>query len=190
MRGTPGRHGGRKETRGIVPLDNSRYNEYRGFVRRTPKPKRDPQDGLEARVFVSLMRAADALARGAQALLKPYNLSGTQYNTLRILRGAGENGMACSEVGGRLISRDPDITRLLDRMESRGLIERARETQDRRVVRTRITAEGLRLLERLDRPVRELHRRQLRHLPANQLRQLSNLLDRARERLEEEPCSD
>jgi DNA-binding MarR family transcriptional regulator len=98
--------------------------------------------------------------------------------------------MACGEVGGRLISRDPDITRLLDRMESRGLIERARETQDRRVVRTRITAEGLRLLERLDRPMRELHRSQLRHLPAKQLRQLSNLLDRARERLEEEPCSD
>src|SRR5689334_4637034 len=159
-------------------------------MQRTPKPKRDSQAGLEARVFVSLMRAADALARGAEALLKPYNLSGTQYNTLRILRGAGEKGLACSEVGERLISRDPDITRLLDRMESRGLIERAREAQDRRVVRTRITAEGLRLLEGLDRPVRELHRRQLRHLPAKQLRQLSSLLDRARERLEEAHCSD
>src|ERR1700690_1737752 len=110
------------------------------------KRKRAPQDALEARVFVSLLRTADALARGAEALLKPYNLSGTQYNILRILRGAGEHGLACREVGGRLISRDPDITRLLDRMESRGLIARAREAKDRRVVKTRITAEGHRLL--------------------------------------------
>ena len=153
-------------------------------MKRPLNPKRDPQPGLEAGVFVTLMRTADALARGAEALLKPYNLSGTQYNILRILRGAGEHGLACREVGGRLISRDPDITRLLDRMESRGLIARAREAQDRRVVKTRITAEGLRLLSALDQPVRDLHRRQFRHLPAKQLRQLSNLLDRAREHLE------
>jgi DNA-binding MarR family transcriptional regulator len=145
------------------------------------KRKRDPQAALEAEVFVSLLRTADALARGAEALIKPYGLSGTQYNILRILRGAGEKGLACSEVGGRLISRDPDMTRLLDRMESRGLIARARETNDRRVVKTRITPEGLRLLADLDEPVRELHRRQLRHLPEKQLRLLSTLLDRARE---------
>ncbi len=107
-------------------------------MKRAPKPKPGPQAALEARVFVSLMRTADALARGAEALLKPFNLSGTQYNILRILRGAGEKGLACREVGCRLISRDPDITRLLDRMESRGLIARAREAQDRRVVKTRI----------------------------------------------------
>jgi DNA-binding MarR family transcriptional regulator len=117
-------------------------------------------------------------------LLKPYSLSGTQYNILRILRGAGEKGLACREVGGRLISRDPDMTRLLDRMESRGLIARAREAQDRRVVKTRITAEGLRLLDELDKPVHDLHRRQWRHLPAKQLRQLSILLDRARGHVE------
>ena len=145
------------------------------------KPKRDPHAALEAQVFVSVLRTADALARGAEALIKPYGLSGTQYNILRILRGAGEKGLACSEVGGRLISRDPDMTRLLDRMESRGLIARARETDDRRVVKTRITPEGLRLLADLDEPVRELHRRQLRHLPEKQLRLLSTLLDRARE---------
>ena len=115
-------------------------------MQRAAKPKRNSQAGLEARVFVSLLRTADALARGAEALIKPYGLSATQYNILRILRGAGEKGLACREVGCRLISRDPDITRLLDRMESRGLIARAREAQDRRVVKTRITAEGLRLL--------------------------------------------
>ena len=159
-------------------------------MQRTSKTKRDSQAGLEAQVFVSLLRTADALARGAEGLLKPYNLSGTQYNVLRILRGAGEQGLACREVGGRLISKDPDITRLLDRMEIRGLIARAREAKDRRVVRTRITPEGLRLLAELDEPVRELHRRQLRHLPEKQLRQLSDLLDRAREPFETSDSQD
>jgi DNA-binding MarR family transcriptional regulator len=159
-------------------------------MQRPAKAKRDPQAALEARVFVSLMRAADVLARGAEALLKPYSISGTQYNILRILRGAGEKGLACCEVGSRLISRDPDITRLLDRMESREWISRARESRDRRVVKTRITAQGLRLLDELDKPVHELHRRQLRRLPARQLRQLSNLLDRAREPLEEADSCD
>jgi len=153
------------------------------------RTKREPHAALEAEVFVSLLRTADALARGAEALLKPHGLSGTQYNVLRILRGAGEKGLACREVGGRLISRDPDITRLLDRMESRGLIARAREAGDRRVVRTRITPGGLRLLAELDEPVRQLHRRQLRHLPEKQLRQLSALLDRAREPFDEAESS-
>ena len=135
---------------------------------------------LEAEVFVSLLRTADALTRDAEALLKPTGLSSTQYNVLRILRGAGSEGLACSEVGCKMISRDPDITRLLDRMESRGLIARSRGKQDRRVVRTRITAEGLRLLQKLDEPVRELHRRQLHHLPAGELRQLSRLLEQVR----------
>jgi len=149
---------------------------------------RAPQRDLEARVFVNLLRAADALARGAEALLKPTGLSATQYNVLRILRGAAAQGLACREVGCRMISRDPDITRLLDRMESRGLIARAREKEDRRVVKTRITAEGLRALEELDAPVRELHRRQLHHLPAKELRQLSHLLERVRAQAES-PCS-
>jgi DNA-binding MarR family transcriptional regulator len=150
-------------------------------MERTRKPKRASEAALEAGVFVSLMRTADALSRGGEALLKPYGLSGTQYNVLRILRGAGEKGLACREVGCKLISRDPDITRLLDRMESRGLIVRAREAQDRRVVKTRITQEGLRLLAELDAPVNDLHRRQFRHLPEKKLRQLLALLDRARE---------
>jgi DNA-binding MarR family transcriptional regulator len=146
------------------------------------------ETSLEAQVFVSLLRTADALARGAEALLKPTGLSSTQYNVLRILRGAGSEGLACSEVGCRMISRDPDITRLLDRMESRGLIARTRGKQDRRVVKTRITAEGLRLLEKLDEPVRELHRRQLHHLPAGKLRQLSRLLEQVRSK-GESACS-
>jgi DNA-binding MarR family transcriptional regulator len=158
-------------------------------MERKTKPKQVLPDALDARVFVSLMRTADALSRGAEALLKPYNLSGTQYNILRILRGAGEQGLACREVGGKLISRDPDITRLLDRLESRELIARAREKDDRRVVKTRISPEGLRLLHELDEPVRELHRRQMRHLTASELKQLSLLLDRAREPFERSESS-
>ena len=148
--------------------------------RKAARKTRATQTHLEAQVFVSLLRTADALARGAEALLKPTGLSATQYNVLRILRGAGTEGLACREVGCRMISRDPDITRLLDRMEARGLIARARGERDRRIVRTRITAEGLRVLEELDAPVQELHRRQLHHLPAKELRQLLRLLERAR----------
>jgi DNA-binding MarR family transcriptional regulator len=161
-----------------IPLDNSRYNEYCWNVKRAARPHSDPHAGLEPVVFVALMRAADALTRDAEALLKPYSLSGTQYNILRILRGAGPAGVACREIGCRLISRDPDITRLLDRLESRGLIARNREAHDRRVVKTRITEDGLRMLAELDEPVRSLHRKQFRHLPEKQLRQLSKLLDR------------
>src|ERR1700681_3133984 len=152
--------------------------------RKAARKTRAPQTQLEAQVFVSLLRTADALARGAEALLKPTGLSATQYNVLRILRGAGTEGLACREVGCRMISRDPDITRLLDRMESRGLIARARGGRDRRIVKTRITAEGLRVLEELDAPVQELPRRQLHHLPAKDLRQLSRLLERARTQAE------
>jgi len=154
-------------------------------MKRAAHAKNVPLPGIEARVYVRLMRAADALTREAEELLKPYGLSGTQYNVLRILRGAGENGLACREIGCRLISRDPDITRLLDRMEARGWIARARETEDRRVVKTRITSEGMRLLAELDKPVDELHRRQFSHLPESQLRRLSNLLGRAYKQEEE-----
>src|SRR5229473_973935 len=139
-------------------------------MQRATEPKPNPQPALEERVFVSLMRTTDALSRGGEVLLKPYNLSATQYNILRILRGAGEKGLACREIGCRLITRDPDITRLLDRLESRGLIARAREAQDRRVVKTRIAEEGLRLLAELDQPVREVHRHQFRRFTAKELR--------------------
>lgn len=144
-----------------------------------------PGAHTQSLVFVSLLRTADAFTRGAEALVKTAGLSGAQYNILRILRGAGDDGLGCSEIGCRLISRDPDITRLLDRMESRGLIARARETKDRRVVKTRITAEGLRILGGLDEPVQQLHRNQLRRLPEKKLRQLLLLLEQARAQGEE-----
>ena len=132
---------------------------------------------LENHVFVSLVKAADSLSQDVEELLKEYGLTGTQYNVLRILRGAEPQGLACREVGERMISHDPDMTRLLDRMEKRGLITRERGEDDRRVVRARATRTGLALLKKLDEPVRLLHDRQFRHLPAAQLKLLAQLLD-------------
>lgn len=138
---------------------------------------------LEDHVFVALMKAADSLAQQAEQLLKAAGLSGTQYNVLRILRGAEPRGLACGEIAERMISRDPDITRLLDRMEKRGLITRQRQTDDRRVVKTRITAVGLAALKTLDVPVHEMHKKQFQHMSATRLRTLSNLLRELQEGL-------
>ncbi|HEY4660081.1 MAG TPA: MarR family transcriptional regulator, partial [Terriglobales bacterium] len=115
---------------------------------------------LEEAVFLDLLRTSDVLSRRLAYILKNEDLSSNQYNVLRILRGAPE-GLACGEIGSRMISRDPDITRLLDRLEKRGLISRCRETKDRRTVLTRISPEGLKLLARLDEPVQQAHREQL-----------------------------
>jgi DNA-binding MarR family transcriptional regulator len=125
--------------------------------------------------YVDLARTADALSRGPAQVLRTEDLSPTQYNVLRILRGARE-GLACSEIGARMISRDPDITRLLDRLEKRGLISRSREAKDRRMVLTRITDPGLEILARLDKPMQDVHRRQLGHLGSERLQALAELL--------------
>ncbi len=131
----------------------------------------------ENAVFIAILKTADALAQEAEQLLKSHGLTGAQYNVLRILRGAGPGGLPCSAIGDRMISHDPDMTRLLDRMEKRKLISRARQTDDRRVVLTRITREGLDLLKTLDQPVRDLHRRQFRHMAATRLKMLAQLLE-------------
>jgi DNA-binding MarR family transcriptional regulator len=132
---------------------------------------------LEDQTFIALQKAADGLGQQAEQLIKANGLTGAQYNVLRILRGAEPEGLGCSNIGERMISHDPDMTRLLDRMEKRALITRQRQKDDRRVVKTRITAEGLSLLKRLDQPVRELHKRQFRHICAAQLKNLIQTLD-------------
>jgi DNA-binding MarR family transcriptional regulator len=129
----------------------------------------------EEAAFLDLLRTTDILSRGLVQVLKTEDLSATQYNVLRILRGAPE-GLACGEIASRMITRDPDVTRLLDRLEMRGLISRCRATQDRRTVRARVTPEGLKLLTRLDEPVRSAHRKQLGHLGLERLRSLTELL--------------
>ncbi len=136
----------------------------------------------EEAVFLDLLRTTDVLSRGLVKVLKTEDLSSTQYNVLRILRGAEEK-IPCGEVARRMITRDPDVTRLLDRLEQRGLISRWRETKDRRVVMARITADGLKLLARLDEPIAATHRQQLQHLGKDRLQALSNLLEAARARV-------
>jgi len=137
---------------------------------------------LEQEVFVNAQRTADWLMRDLEEILKDAHLSPTQYNVLRILRSAGAAGMACHEVGQRMITRDPDMTRLLDRLEDRELIGRSRERQDRRVIRVRISNEGLKLLKDLDDDVRSMHRKQLSHLGEKRMRLLIRLLEMARQK--------
>ena len=122
-----------------------------------------------------MLRTTDMLSRGLVKVLRTEDLSGTQYNVLRILRGSPE-GLPCGEIASRMITRDPDITRLLDRLEKRGLISRCRETKDRRMVMARITPEGLKLLAWVDEPVQTAHRKQLGHLGRERLRALTELL--------------
>jgi DNA-binding MarR family transcriptional regulator len=144
--------------------------------------KNEPQSGSKARpgypeeaASIDLFRTVDLLSRAPAQLLKSEDLSPTQYNVLRILRGA-PSGLPCGEIAARMITRDPDITRLLDRLAKRGLIARRRETKDRRVVLTRITPEGLELLARLDAPVQQMHREQMGHLGRNRMKTLIQLL--------------
>jgi len=134
---------------------------------------------LEEVAFLELCRTTDMLSRQLAGLLKSEDLSANQYNILRILRGSPD-GLPCGEIGNRMITRDPDITRLLDRLEKRDLISRCRETKDRRMVMARIMPEGLKLLARTDEPVRAAHCSQLGHLGRERLRALMELLQAAR----------
>ena len=157
-------------------MTNCRYNDYIDTVGSRTKTR---PGNTEANLFVNFLRIADIFANQAEQIVKTAGLSGAQYNVLRILRGAGQ-GLACKEIGERMISRDPDITRLLDRMEKRGLITRERQSDDRRVVKTCVTAKGLGMLKGLDQPVRELHKRQFQRLSAARLAALATALEEIR----------
>lgn len=152
-----------------------------GTPRSEGRPRRAPLP--EEAAYLDLASTADRLSRPVAQLLKTEDLSPPQYNVLRILRGCPE-GLTCREIGRRMITRDPDITRLLDRLERRKLILRSRDTQDRRVVLTRITENGIDLLARLDQPVRDLHRKLLGHLGAERLHALGRLLEACRSGLD------
>ena len=143
-----------------------------------------PFNTPEEEALVSLQRTADRLHWRMSEMLKAHDLTPTQYNALRILRGARKEGRSCSEIAERMINRDPDITRLVDRLERRGLVARSREGRDRRVITTRITAAGLKLLESLDRPVEQFNRQLLGPLGEPTLRTLIQLLDAVRARSE------
>jgi len=164
-------------------IEDIRYNDYiAGVSTGTPaeaKPTKPPRS-LEEEAFLALLRTADRLQWRLAKMLKPYGLSPTQYIALRILRGAGSSGLPCREIGERMINRDPDITRLLDRLEARKLVRRSRGPEDRRVIKARISSAGLDLLQSLDGEIEQFHRRLLGHLGEQDLGTLIRLLETAR----------
>ncbi len=134
----------------------------------------------EQEVLLTIQRTADAVQRRVDELFKAHGLSATQYNVLRILRGAGKDGLPCGAIADRMVTRDPDITRLLDRLDKMGFIVRERGQRDRRVVTTKITDQGLRILKQLDKPVTELGLLLVRDLSKAQMDLLVSLLDTVR----------
>jgi len=139
-----------------------------------------PFQSLADEAFVSILRTAGTFQWAEAELLKTYEITLPQYNVLRILRGAEPEGLICREIGERMVTRDPDVTKLLDRLEARGLVNRERQEKDRRVIVARVTPEGLRLVGEIDGPVLALTEGLLGHLGERKLGTLIRLLEEAR----------
>jgi DNA-binding MarR family transcriptional regulator len=139
-----------------------------------------PFEALEVEAYLNLIRTGDQLEGNVARFLKQHGISAPQYNVLRILRGAGTDGLPSLSVASRMVTRVPDVTRLLDRIAAQGWVKRERSKVDGRVVIARITAKGLKLLARLDEPLVEFNREQLGHMKRAELEQLIGLLERAR----------
>jgi DNA-binding MarR family transcriptional regulator len=142
-----------------------------------------PFANLREETAVNLRRSSSAWEVTFDRLLEPYDITGTQYNVLRILRGAGPDGLCRQEIRDRLVHRMPDATRLLDRMEDAGLITRRRSDVDRRMVNTALTEKGRTLVDSLDGPVSTIHAEKSAHMSDAQLHTLNELLTLFRERL-------
>jgi len=138
--------------------------------------QRKPFTSLQQEASLSVVRTATTLQDAGEEIFKPAGITGTQFNVLRILRGAEPDGLCRNALRDRMLTRMPDVTRLLDRMEKAGLVERSREGDDRRMVSTRITKDGRRLLDELDPKVLAFHKRRLSHLTEAQLHTLIDLL--------------
>ncbi len=139
-----------------------------------------PFASLEEEACLNIIKTADVLHQSAAQVLRRFQITETQYNVLRILRGAGNEGLKCNEIAERMVTRDPDITRLLDRLEKQGWIERNRSVTDRRVVTSRISESGLGVLTELDEPLRLQLEAILGRLGEDRLRLLIELLEEAR----------
>ena len=139
-----------------------------------------PFETLQLEVYLNLRRTHDRLSACVNDLVKTEGISQPQYNALRILRGTGPAGLASLEVASRMVTRVPDITRLLERLAARGYLTRERMDEDRRVVLNRLTRSGRSVLARLDEPIREVHKEVLGHMSERDLKQLNRLLEQAR----------
>ena len=138
------------------------------------------QDSREE-AALNILRTADALKRGLDLLLKRHGITSAQYNVLRILRGAGAEGLNCSGIAERMITAEPDVTRLLTRMESLGLLTRRRDSIDRRLVTATATERGLQLLKEVAQPLRALQEHQFALLNQDALERLIAGLEKVRE---------
>jgi DNA-binding MarR family transcriptional regulator len=142
--------------------------------------QRKPFTSLAEEAYLNISRTEAVLQEGIDRVLKPHGVSAAQYNVLRILRGAAPKGLCRQEIRDRLLTRMPDVTRLLDRMEEAGLVTRERDAADRRLVTTHLTRRGRQLVDSLDGPVAEEHEHRLGHLKDEELRTLVRLLTRVR----------
>jgi len=133
--------------------------------------------------LLNIVRTADVLLQSLTLLMKPHQISPTQYNVLRILRGAGDQGVSCKDIAARLVARDPDITRLMDRLEQRGLIVRDRAKEDRRIVTHRLTPSGLELVAELQGPLDAANKQFTKGLEPGDLRKLVDVLEQIRTNL-------
>jgi len=142
--------------------------------------QKKPFPSLEAEAIVNIAKTFYVISEPFGELLQAYGLTMQQYNVLRILRGQGRGGLNCGEVGERMIHRDSDITRLMDRLVKSSLIERTRLENDRRVVLTKITENGLKVLAKLDRPVQQCNKEYLGRISKTKLTTLINILEEVR----------
>ena len=141
-----------------------------------------PFSSLEEEALLNLLRTSDCLNRSFHRKTRNWSLTSTQYNVLRILRGAQPNGLTCSAIGARMITAEPDITRLLARLKGLKLIRQQRDSLDRRVVWTQISEAGLKLLREMDPAIDRIPDELLGHLDREELAQLIQLLELARRR--------
>lgn len=144
-----------------------------------------PFASAEEEALLNLLRTADCLQRAFQRVSREWGLTSTQYNVLRILRGSHPQGLTCSAIGDRMITAEPDITRLLARLKAVKLIRQHRDRHDRRVVWTQISDAGLERLRQMDPVIQQEPRNLLGHLPERDLTELTRLLELARK-----PCVD
>ena len=139
-----------------------------------------PFDSLEEEVFLEILRTSETVSRWIAEALRPSELSAPQFNVLRILKGAGPDGLQCGRIAERMVNHDPDLTRLLDRLETRGMVEKTRGTKDRRVVNACITKDGLKAVDKATRDVRARLRDAMKPIGREQLEQLADLLESVR----------